>query len=278
MIKFALTGFNIQHSKSPALFAAAYHNNRRYSYELLTAANIRNAITSFRTIPLQGMNVTAPFKRKVLLYVDLFSEEVERTGAANVVIRRGNKLIARNTDVLGVTDAFIQNGVSVQGKRAMVLGAGGAGQSAAYALKQGGAHVFWANRTIAGMKQVAQRYKIKHMPLIKAPAHIAQVDLIVNTLPLRTSDILQTLPLNESHVVLDANYEYNPLQQLSAERHARYISGLSWLLWQAVPAFFYFTGVMPDIPAMRKVLFRNDETDENGRNDEMTLSPFGNEK
>ncbi|MDR2361955.1 MAG: hypothetical protein LBD91_04425 [Prevotellaceae bacterium] len=261
MIKFALTGLNILHSKSPRLFAAAYHNSRRYSYELLTTTSIGKAMASFHSIPLQGMNVTAPFKQKVLLYVDLFSEEIEYTGTANVIVRHGDKLLARNTDIIGITDAFIQNGVSVRGKRAIVLGAGGAGLSAVYALKQGGARIFLANRTITGMKQVAQRYKVNYIPLQETPTHVAQADLIVNTLP-RTADILRTLPLNESHVVLDADYEHNPLQQLSAERHARYISGLSWLLWQAVPAFFYFTGVMPDIPAMKKVLFQNNKTDE----------------
>ena len=255
-MKFALTGQQIMHSKSPALFAAAYHSHRRYSYELLPAATIGQAMSLFHSLSLQGMNVTAPYKQKVLVYLDKFSKEVEQTGAANVVIRQGGQLLAYNTDVAGVTDAFIQNGVAIQGKTALVLGAGGAGQAAAYALKQGGSRVLWANRTIAGVKAVANHYKASYLLLDDVAKCLAEVNLVVNTLPVMTP-ALENLPLNETHVVLDADYEHNPLAKLTAERHARYISGLSWLLWQAVPAFFYFTGVMPDVPAMKRVLFPN---------------------
>ncbi|MDR0668203.1 MAG: hypothetical protein LBF90_06270 [Prevotellaceae bacterium] len=258
MMKFALTGQQIMHSKSPALFAAAYHNHRRYSYELLPATTIGQAMSLFHSLSLLGMNVTAPYKQKVLVYLDKFSKEVEQVGAANVVLRQGGQLVAYNTDVVGVTDAFIQNGVAIQGKTALVLGAGGAGQAATYALKKGGARVFWANRSIAGIKTVAKHYKVDCLPLDDVSKHLAEVNLVVNTLPVM-APALENLPLNETHVVLDADYKHNPLAKLSAERHARYISGLSWLLWQAVPAFFYFTGVMPDVPAMKRVLFPSND-------------------
>ncbi|MDR1681698.1 MAG: hypothetical protein LBS12_07975 [Prevotellaceae bacterium] len=253
MIKLALIGQHIEHSKSPQLFAAAYHNIQRYSYKRIPATTVGKAMRLFHSIPLHGINVTAPYKRTILNYIDQYSEEVELVGAANVIVRRNDKIVAYNTDVAGVTDAFIQNGVAIYGKKALVFGAGGAGHAAAYALKKGGARVFWTNRTTAGMKNRAQQYKVHCISFGEIAEHIAKMDLIVNTLP-PTAGILHTLSLHEAQVVLDADYEYNPLEKIAAAGHARYINGLSWLLWQAVPSFFYFTGIMPDTNAMRRTL------------------------
>jgi shikimate dehydrogenase len=251
--KFALTGISITHSKSPQLFAAGYPHSNDCTYGLLPAATAEEAIRLFHANGLSGMNVTTPFKNDILHYVDEQSEEVRRIGAANVVLLRNGKLLACNTDTAGVTGALEAYGWPAQNRNALVLGAGGAGQAAVYALKQAGAHVYWANRTMEKIENRAAQYAVVALPLCALSERLHEIHLIVNTLP-ATAEVLSTLPWRASHVLFDADYQSRPLEQPAAAARAQYISGLMWLLWQAVPSFRLFTGKPPDVAAMKTVL------------------------
>jgi shikimate dehydrogenase len=289
-MKFALTGISIAHSKSPQLFAAAYPHTSD-SYILMPARSAEEAVQLFRTNGLHGMNVTMPFKKDIVPFTDVQSDEVKAIGAANTIVNRDGKLYAYNTDVNGVADSFIRRNIVLENKKALVLGAGGAGQAAAYALSKAGAEVLWANRTktklmesfgelwrvengerrtesgdkrtvaIASLSTLHSPLSTLHSPLSKT-LHSqfsilnSQFSIIVNTLPAE-ADFLRTLRFHKHQVVLDADYANSPLYRQATSDGAEYISGYSWLLWQAVPAFELFTGAPPDVEAMRLIL--NDE-------------------
>ncbi|MDR0582559.1 MAG: type I 3-dehydroquinate dehydratase [Prevotellaceae bacterium] len=251
---FALTGISIAHSKSPQLFAAAYPHTANYSYGLLPAQSAGEAIRLFRLHRLQGMNVTMPFKKEIVPFTDVQSEEVKVIGAANTIVNRDGRLHAYNTDVHGVVNSFLQHGITIKNNKALVLGAGGAGQAAAYALANAGAEVWWANRTIAKVEALAERYHVRPLSFSCAAREWEECRIIVNTLP-AGADFLHTLHFHKHQTVLDADYAGRPLYRQAIAGSAGYISGLSWLLWQAVPAFELFTGVPPDVEAMKKTVF-----------------------
>jgi shikimate dehydrogenase len=148
----------------------------------------------------------------------------------------------------------VQHGVALKNDKALVLGAGGAGQAAAYALANAGAEVFWANRTVEKVEALAERFHVKPLSFPYAERELDDCRIIVNTLPYG-ADFLQALTLHKHQVVLDADYADNPLYKQAITGGADYISGRSWLLWQAVPAFELFTGTPPDVEAMEKILF-----------------------
>jgi len=256
MKKIALTGLSIAHSKNPRLFAAAYHGRPGYSYELMPAASAEEAVRLFRANGLCGMNVTMPFKNDILNYVDEQSPEAQAVGAANTVVLRDGKLVAYNTDIVGVSESLTQHGGALKGQPALVLGAGGAGRAAVYALLQAGANVWWTNRTEHKTTEpvappVARAKRARATPLSALPALINEIRIIVNTLPLAAAELLQALHLQKHHIVLDADYTGRPLYEAAALAAATYISGLSWLLYQAVPAYRLFTGEAPDAEAMK---------------------------
>jgi shikimate dehydrogenase len=258
-MKFALTGIAIDHSKSPQLFAAAYPHTSD-TYVLMPAQSAKEAIQLFRDNGLHGMNVTMPFKNDIVKFTDVQSDEVKATGAANIIIDRDGKLYAYNTDVNGVLDSFLRRNIVVKNKKALVLGAGGAGQAAAYALSKAGAEVLWANRTVEKLVKNEEWRTENGGKCTVVTASLSTIhsllstQIIVNTLP-PEADFLRTLRFHKHQVALDADYAHSPLYKQATAGGAEYISGRSWLLWQAVPAFELFTGMPPDIEAMKKNLF-----------------------
>ncbi|HPZ00853.1 MAG TPA: shikimate kinase, partial [Clostridiales bacterium] len=90
----------------------------------------------FRRDNFGGMNVTIPYKKDVLKYCDILSEEVREIGAANVVLERDGKKIAYNTDKAGFLCLMRHSGISVTDKKVLVLGSGGASASVQVALQE----------------------------------------------------------------------------------------------------------------------------------------------
>ncbi len=253
MKNFALTGSPVNHSKSPQLFAAGYPRSGRYSYGLLPASSAGEAMRLFREKGLAGMNVTAPLKSDILSYADVPSEEARATAAANTILLHNGKLYAYNTDVDGVTGAFEANNVAVKQETAVVLGAGGAGKAAVYALRKAGAKVYWANRTLSKVMAAADAYGALPLPLTAVAACVADSRLVVNTLP-APAECLKGVKLQSKHVVLEADYATRPLYGEALAAGAKYIGGLWWLLYQAIPAYALFTGEQPDMAAMKQYL------------------------
>ena len=149
MKKFAITGNPVTHSKSPVLFKAAYGSMYDMTYELMPAESAKIAVDLFSANGLNGMNVTAPFKTDILPYIDKYSDEVGIIGAVNTVIKSDDGLLtAYNTDYQGVLGAFYDFGVQLAGKKCLLLGIGGAGMAAAYALCKAGTDLNISNRTV----------------------------------------------------------------------------------------------------------------------------------
>ncbi len=250
-LAFAVTGNPVEHSKSPALFRAAYHG--KYAYDLLPAASVEEAMRLFFENGLYGMNVTMPFKTGIIRFADISSDDVLATEAANTMVREGNKMAAYNTDVAGVRDAILANGNSIRNQSCLVLGAGGAGRAAAYALQKEGGIVTLANRTFEKAASYAEKINIHAASLNNAIAAIGDYRIIINTLPAMLAEFLKIV-LNPQHILLDASYAQRPLYEKAQQANALYIDGLEWLLYQAIHAFRLFTGEAPDVDAMKKVL------------------------
>jgi shikimate dehydrogenase len=248
---FGITGTPVEQSQSPALFKAAYHG--KHTYELLPAATGEEAVQLFREKELSGMNVTMPLKTSLVGLLDILSEEVRAVQAVNtIVLAKDGRLYGANTDVLGVRGALKEAGVILDGTACLVLGAGGAGRAAAYALAKAGAAVTVASRTAARVEGITGRFSVKALSLDEALPLSRTYRVIVNTLPAE-AEAVQQLLLNSRQIVLDADYIHKPMRVACRDANAMYIDGLRWLLYQAIPAFYLFTGEKPDAAAMAKI-------------------------
>ncbi len=254
MSKFALIGNPIAHSKSPALFKAAYPGSP-HTYTLLEAPTCREAMERFTGEGYSGCNVTSPFKDEVMEYVSLPDRISSIIGSANTILLKEGKLHSYNTDYYGVKETlghFLQEkNFNFNGAvpTALVIGAGGAGKAAALAVSDMGMQVFFANRSSHAAAPYAARIGAEYIPLEQVSLVLPQTDIIIYNLSMEIPQ-LYNADLG-SKVVFEANYAH---PNLASSNASCYISGRYWLYNQAVPAFRLFTGEEPCTSAMKEVM------------------------
>lgn len=203
-----------------------------------------------------GLNVTMPHKIEAMGAMDEVTAEAKRVGAINTVQMHGGRLIGHNTDGPGLV-LFLERdlGVTIAGKSAMVIGAGGAARAAIVSLADAGASVVAvAARDPSSVAAFGTRSGIDLVP-VKWPPSEAQVrdaDIVINATPLGQRGEEVPVSLTPSHVVIDMVYRppITPLVAAARAAGAMGHSGLGMLLNQAKLSFEIWTGVEPPIGAM----------------------------
>ena len=245
MKQFALIGHPVAGSLSPRLFTAAYAG--RYPYHLIDAP-FAEAWERFLK-DYNGINVTAPYKQDAFRAVDVLSDGARDCGAVNLVVKADDGLLyGYNTDVDGVVGAVREAGF--QPSNTLIIGAGGAARAAVVAAKiLGSGSIKIANRTYEKAAALAAAHSLEAVPL----EDIGKLspDFIIYTIP---SFVIPGLTGNllENAVVLEAEYKHPALASAPCRR---YISGLRWILWQAIAGYRLFTGEDPDSEAMSQAIY-----------------------
>jgi len=225
MKRFGLLGHPLSHSLSPRLHAML----GSYSYSLYDTAP--DELASFlKETALDGFNVTRPYKIAVIPHLSALSPLAERLGSVNTVVRREDgSLWGDNTDYEGFRFLLRELPFSPVGKKALILGSGGAAVCVRAALQDAGAHPVMISRSGDG------RYH--------APEEHRDASVIINATPLGQLPYSQEQPLilspfRELKAVIDLNY--NPLRSrllLEAEKlGACAVGGLPMLAAQALAA------------------------------------------
>jgi shikimate dehydrogenase len=245
-------GNPVGHSKSPAMFRAAYSNFPDLTYdcnELNTAEECVELLKS----RYDGGNITAPFKEGVFRLADETSETANLIGAVNTVIVSKGKIIADNCDHYGVSESFREFNISLSGKSCLLLGIGGAGKAAAYAINKSGGALTIVNRTVQKAEDFAKKINCNAASVNDLQNLLKTTDIVINTL-YSGIDIIEEKWLNPNQIVLDASYIGSPLLDKAKKINCLTIDGRYWVYHQAVYCFFKFTGIKPDLKAMRNVI------------------------
>ncbi|WP_049903583.1 shikimate dehydrogenase [Halococcus agarilyticus] len=258
---FGLVGNPVGHSLSPPMHEAAYEEcgiDARYVAFEPDPDDLEAAIEGAQALGIDGLNVTIPFKRDVL---DLVAPDdlAARIGAVNTVDFGGRKPTGHNTDAAGVKRAFAHHDVSLDG-RAVVVGAGGAGRAAAFALADAGATVAIANRTVESAHALADEIDgADGHGLDALGSLVPDADLLVNATSVGMDGDESPVPSETLHTdlaVLDAVYSSIETRLLreAAVAGARTIDGGWMLLYQGVAAFEQWTGRDAPVNAMNGAL------------------------
>jgi shikimate dehydrogenase len=203
-----------------------------------------------RALGIAGANVTMPHKRAVLDHLDEVSGEAQRIGAANVIVRAGDRLIGANTDGAGFL-RFLQRtaGAEAAGANVVLLGAGGAARAVGVALADAGARVTIVARApeTAGGAAAAIGEGTAVVPWTERAQAASAADVIVNATPVGTSGEESPLPadaMEPRHLVVDLVYAppVTPLLAAARAAGARGHNGLGMLVEQAALAFELWTG------------------------------------
>lgn len=265
MDRYAVLGFPIGHSLSPAIHQQfAEQTGQTLSYEALETAPevFDETLVDFFGNGGNGVNCTVPLKELAYEKVDQLTERAKFSGAVNSIKRlEDGSLLGDNTDGIGlVTDLCENLGLSLEGKRILVLGAGGASRGVLGPLLESGPSELWlANRTVAK----AQAMEALFAPI--GPIHAAsydeiagqQFDLIINATSASLTGDLPPLAdglLSSKGICYDLAYSKEPTAfVLWGEREGAVLStdGLGMLVEQAAHAFNLWRDVMPKTASIR---------------------------
>lgn len=256
MIYLGLIGYPLKHSISPAFQQAAFDHcglAARYEAWETAPAEVPAAIARLRGEDYLGLNVTVPHKQAVLPLLDEVDPLAQRIGAVNTIVKRGGRLIGHNTDADGFLRGLrVDGGFDPGGRRAVLLGAGGAARAVAFALLGAGAsHLWLVNRNeerAAALAGDLGEARVSVAPL--RASHLApllsQADLLVNCTtvgmahaPGAGQSVLPAELLAPHLVVYDLVYtpEETPLLAAARRAGARAIGGLPMLVYQGAAAF-----------------------------------------
>ena len=251
---FAVTGNPVLHSKSPRLMNPVFEKlGYNAFYTRLRAESADEIIRSFDALQLNGINITAPYKQKLLTHVNNSDVAVKYIGALNTIIKEENAFLGYNTDFIGVINALKEKKHFLAGQRVLVIGAGGAARAAVFGLIEDHANVCIVNRTYEKAQKLAQVFNVKAAPISDIKNQTLESDIIINTVSGDIS-IIDASWLTPEHIVFDANYPNSRLIDSAYEVGCNIIPGYNWLLHQAIPAFYIFTNHNPYKEIMRDAL------------------------
>ena len=260
---YGLIGNPVGHSVSPPMHEAAYAElgmDASYVAFEPPVDDLAAAIHGAKTLGIAGLNVTIPFKQDALEYVEA-DPLAERIGAVNTIdFRAEGGPRGYNTDAIGITRSFEHHGVDLDGTKAVVVGAGGAGRAAAFALSDAGCEVHIANRTVD--KAIDLGSQVPHasggsLDTLESQLDEASILLNATSVGMESDDTpVSKELLHEELTVLDAVYaplETRLLREAS-EAGADTIDGAWMLLFQGVEAFELWTGREAPVDAMNRAL------------------------
>ena len=151
MKKYIVIGNPVDHSLSPKLHNHWIKKNNIdavYEKKQLNEKDIKNIISDVKNEKIDGINVTVPFKKSVILFIDELSFEANKAQSVNTIYKKNNKIVGHNTDTSGFELAIRRINYDVKGKKVFILGAGGVVPPIILALKKmGTSQIILSNRT-----------------------------------------------------------------------------------------------------------------------------------
>lgn len=268
MDKYCVIGHPIAHSKSPQIHAAfAAQSGQQLVYEKLLAPldGFAATLQVLRAEGYRGANVTVPFKLQAAQLADRLTARARAAGAVNTLAFNDDGVLGDNTDGAGLVADIVHNaGVTLAGKRILLLGAGGAARGALLPLlEQAPSELVIANRTLATAAQLVQDFGAHAARLSAAtPEQVSgRFDVIINaTSASLAAEVPPLAPdlFDAGTLAMDMMYGDQPtvFMQFAARHGARTRDGLGMLVEQAAEAFALWRGVRPDTAPVLAALRR----------------------
>ena len=261
MTYLGVCGWPVAHSRSPAMHAAALEAcglDWQYLRLPLPPELFAETVRALPEAGFRGVNVTIPHKEAALALAHGASDAAREIGAANTLtFESGGAILADNTDAPGLIEA-LPAGFDPVGRRALVLGAGGAGRAAVWALLRAGADVAVWNRTPARAEALAAELGARAVRAAE-PAELivncTSVGLVPNIDPFKALPLTAD-PFEVGSCVIDMVYRQGHTRLLEAakRRGAVVVDGLEVLIAQGAASFERWTGRTAPRQAMREAV------------------------
>ena len=264
MKKYLVIGNPIDHSLSPKLQNWWLKENNidgTYDKIKLEVHEIKNFIKEIKEQKIAGCNVTVPFKKTVIPFLDKLSPEAEQTQSVNTIIYENGDLVGHNTDIAGFDTAIKKLNFSLKGKKVLILGAGGVVPSIIFALKNMNVReIIISNRT----KEKAEDLRVLFKDLkILEWGNLTDFHVIINATSLGLNNETIDLDFSSSgHDKLFYDVIYNPHEtrflKMGKQLGHKTENGKTMFVYQALEAFKLWHKIEPKVNADTFKLLEND--------------------
>lgn len=263
---YAVIGNPIQHSLSPEMHNAGYKAmgiNADYRKFRVEAAQLPEAVRGLFALGFSGWNVTLPYKEAILPYLDELTPQAKRAGAVNTVKILDGQMIGHNTDGEGFVRSVKEDMDGFKGKKAVILGAGGAGKGIALALAERGMSLVILNRTPDKAKELVRM--LQQQGATAQAGELAQGEWLKDTdLLVQTTSVglkKERFPFSLQGIspkTLVTDIIFNPREtmflQEARQLGCRTKNGLEMLLYQGALAWEFWLGGKAPVGAMKRAL------------------------
>ena len=250
--KFLVIGNPIEHSLSPKLHNHwIKKNNLRATYDkkLLEQDEIKELILDLRKEKIHGINVTVPFKKIVIPFLDVLSDEARDSQSVNTIFKDKNKIIGDNTDIDGFKMGLETTDQIIKNKKALILGAGGVVPSIIITLKKMQiSKIYLSNRTSSKALEIKKLFP--EIEIVEW-GRVIDFDIIINatSVGLKAKDEINIDYKNISKNKFFYDVIYNPEEtnflRKAKEFGAQVENGKMMFIYQAQKAFFIWHNILP---------------------------------
>ena len=265
MKKYLVIGNPVEHSLSPKLHNYWIKENKIdavYEKRQLNETDIQKTVLEVKNGKIDGINVTVPFKKAVIPFLNELTPVAKKTKSVNTIYKKNEKVVGDNTDVGGFESALQNTDYNVKEKKAFILGAGGVAPSIIMALKKMGvSKIFLSNRT----KEKAQDLKKIYSDLeLVSWGDIVEFDMIINATSIGLNEN-DTIKLNYKDMGTNKFFYdviYNPRETKfllkGKELGNKIENGKTMFAYQAQLAFKIWHNIEPKIDEKVLKLLEND--------------------
>ena len=258
-----MLGHPVAENPIDRMFDAVYaHHGLHWQFwknDIATEADLALAVRALRPLGYQGMAITVPWKVAVIPLLDEVDNDVHAIGAANYMTIKNGRLIGHNNDGKGVVKA-IRKVASLEGRRVVMLGAGGAGRAMAVELAwAGAAHLTLVTRREEHGREVAERVRLASgvrcdWQQWDSPVRLPKgTTLLMNATHLGCAPHLESIPVDWNTVEREClavdvitNPRITPFLAAARERGCPIVDGVEMLVQLAMQIFEAWTGLAPD--------------------------------
>ena len=264
---FAVIGDPINHSLSPNIHSAAFRElnlDSSYIGYRIPKGELESGVEGLKKIKISGFNVTIPHKVEMMKYLDKMDESCSIIGAVNTVVNNEGVLKGYNTDMDGFLEPLKKRNISIQDKKILLIGAGGAARAIIAGMsKEKAERVDIANRTTKNaekLSEFATRIELStNVKKIEEIKNLQNYDIIINSTSLGLKNELSPISfeqINQDSVIYDI--VYSPMNtdfiKKAKDKKLEVIYGYEMLLGQATRAFELWHGMKAPYNAMKKAL------------------------
>jgi shikimate dehydrogenase len=272
----AIIGDPIEHTMSPPIHNAAFKElglDYIYLPFRVKKEHLKQAVTGLKALNVRGFNVTMPHKVSIIPMLDSLDPLAGKIGAVNTVVIDDGILTGYNTDGPGLLQALLEKGVEPEGKKIVILGAGGASRAISYVLAQRGAHLTILNRKLEmdWAHDIARLIEnglgiavnVRELGYKQLKSALAGADILINATSVGMSPDAENSPVSAELLFRDLtvfDVIYSPMKTRllrDAEASgARTIGGVDMLVWQGVLCFEKWTGHQAPLKIMRQAAMK----------------------